>query len=201
MLLLDEPFGALDQALRGHMQVELRKLQQSISITTLVVTHDQHEAFTLSDLIAVMRAGRIEQIGTPSRSTTGQAPVSSRSSWASRTCWPPRVERVADGAVDVRAGAIAMRCARGAALQSGDEAIIAVRADAIVIEDMPSRHDALPARVTYATHQGGAILYELVLADGQILRAAEARRGDGVRPPGTMVGVRLPPSRCTAVRT
>jgi ABC-type Fe3+/spermidine/putrescine transport system ATPase subunit len=201
VLLLDEPFGALDQALRGHMQVELRKLQQSISITTLVVTHDQHEAFTLSDLIAVMRAGRIEQIGTPEEIYDRPATRFVAEFVGVENLVAARVERVADGAVDVRAGAIAMRCARGAPLQSGDDAIIAVRADAIVIEPMPGSHEALPARVTYATHQGGAILYELVLADGQVLRAAEARRGDGVRPPGTMVGVRLPPSRCTAVRT
>src|SRR6266700_3069594 len=65
VLLLDEPFGALDQNLREDMQVELRKLQQSVGITSLIVTHDQKEAIVLSDLIAVMNDGRIEQIGPP----------------------------------------------------------------------------------------------------------------------------------------
>ena len=65
-LLLDEPFGALDKQLRETMQIETRDLQRRLVITTLMVTHDQEEALTLSDYVAVMRAGRIEQIGTPS---------------------------------------------------------------------------------------------------------------------------------------
>ena len=65
VLLLDEPFGALDKKLRESMQIEMRQLQQRLGITTLMVTHDQDEALTLSDRIAVMNNGRIEQIGTP----------------------------------------------------------------------------------------------------------------------------------------
>ena len=65
VLLLDEPFGALDKKLRENMQLEMRQLQQRLGITTLMVTHDQDEALTLSDRIAVMRAGGIEQFGTP----------------------------------------------------------------------------------------------------------------------------------------
>jgi putative spermidine/putrescine transport system ATP-binding protein len=65
VLLLDEPFGALDKKLRENMQLEMRQLQQRLGITTLMVTHDQDEALTLSDRIAVMRAGKIEQFGTP----------------------------------------------------------------------------------------------------------------------------------------
>src|SRR5205085_36249 len=65
VLLLDEPFGALDKKLRENMQIEMRQLQRRLGITTLMVTHDQDEALTLSDRIAVMYAGRIEQFGTP----------------------------------------------------------------------------------------------------------------------------------------
>jgi putative spermidine/putrescine transport system ATP-binding protein/spermidine/putrescine transport system ATP-binding protein len=65
VLLLDEPLGALDKMLREEMQVELRELQQRLGITAVFVTHDQEEALTLSDRVAVMRNGVIEQIGTP----------------------------------------------------------------------------------------------------------------------------------------
>jgi ABC-type Fe3+/spermidine/putrescine transport system ATPase subunit len=65
VLLLDEPFGALDAKLRQAMQVDLRQLVRRLGITTVFVTHDQDEALTLSDRIAVMRAGVIEQVGTP----------------------------------------------------------------------------------------------------------------------------------------
>jgi spermidine/putrescine transport system ATP-binding protein len=64
-LLLDEPLGALDLKLRMHMQVELKRIQREVGITFVYVTHDQGEALTMSDRIAVMDAGRIEQLGTP----------------------------------------------------------------------------------------------------------------------------------------
>jgi len=65
VLLLDEPLGALDKNLRESMQFELRQLQRKLGITTILVTHDQEEALTVSDLIAVMNLGRILQVGTP----------------------------------------------------------------------------------------------------------------------------------------
>ena len=65
VLLLDEPLGALDLKLRQQMQVELKSIQQSVGITFIFVTHDQEEALTMSDRIAVFNEGKIEQIGTP----------------------------------------------------------------------------------------------------------------------------------------
>jgi spermidine/putrescine ABC transporter ATP-binding subunit len=65
LLLLDESLSALDKKMRVDMQVELREIQQKLGITTIFVTHDQEEAMTMSDRIAVMRTGRIAQLGTP----------------------------------------------------------------------------------------------------------------------------------------
>ena len=65
LLLLDEPLSALDRNLRQQMQIELKTLQNTLGIAFIFVTHDQEEALTMSDRIVVMRAGRIEQIGTP----------------------------------------------------------------------------------------------------------------------------------------
>lgn len=65
LLLLDEPLGALDLQLRRQMQSELKKLQQRLKITFLYITHDQEEAYAMSDRIVVMNQGVIEQIGTP----------------------------------------------------------------------------------------------------------------------------------------
>ena len=65
VLLLDEPLGALDLKLRKRMQLELKRIQQEVGITFIYVTHDQEEAMTMSDRIAVMRHGRIEQLGAP----------------------------------------------------------------------------------------------------------------------------------------
>ena len=65
VLLLDEPLGALDLKLRQAMQIELKEIQQAVGLTFIYVTHDQEEALTMSDRMAVFSAGRIEQIGTP----------------------------------------------------------------------------------------------------------------------------------------
>jgi sulfate/thiosulfate transport system ATP-binding protein len=65
VLLLDEPFGALDAKVRGELRDWLRGLQRRLGLTTIFVTHDQHEAFQLADRVAILNAGRIEQIGIP----------------------------------------------------------------------------------------------------------------------------------------
>jgi putative spermidine/putrescine transport system ATP-binding protein len=65
VLLLDEPLGALDLKLRQEMQIELKRIQQEVGITFIYVTHDQEEALTMSDRVAVFNAGRIEQVGSP----------------------------------------------------------------------------------------------------------------------------------------
>jgi spermidine/putrescine ABC transporter ATP-binding subunit len=65
VLLMDEPLGALDRNLRAHLQVELRRLQQRLGITVVYVTHDQEEAMSMSDRVAIMNEGRLEQVGTP----------------------------------------------------------------------------------------------------------------------------------------
>jgi spermidine/putrescine transport system ATP-binding protein len=65
VLLLDEPLGALDAKLREHMKVELKKLQLQVGTTFVYITHDQSEAMVMSDQVAVMNAGRFEQVGTP----------------------------------------------------------------------------------------------------------------------------------------
>lgn len=73
VLLMDEPLGALDRKLRTEMQLEIRRIQQRLKITTIYVTHDQEEALTISDRIAVMNRGRIEQIASPQEIYAGPA--------------------------------------------------------------------------------------------------------------------------------
>ena len=89
-VLLDEPLGALDFKLRKQMQLELKRLQKQLGITFIYVTHDQEEAMTMSDRIAVMRAGEIEQIDTPSAIYNTPPPASWRTSSGNPTFWRPR---------------------------------------------------------------------------------------------------------------
>ena len=85
-LLLDEPLGALDLRLRKQLQIELKRIQQDIGITFVHVTHDQEEAMSMADTIAVMHAGQIEQAGSASpTSTSARGPSSWPTSSASPT--------------------------------------------------------------------------------------------------------------------
>jgi putative spermidine/putrescine transport system ATP-binding protein len=83
VLLLDEPLGALDLRLREDMQIELKQIQQQVGITFIYVTHDQTEALTMSDRMAVFNHGRVDQVGTPAE--VYEKPPAS---WAPRTCSP-----------------------------------------------------------------------------------------------------------------
>jgi spermidine/putrescine ABC transporter ATP-binding subunit len=65
LLLMDEPLGALDRQLREQMQIEIKRITEAVGITAIYVTHDQEEALTLSDRVAVLRSGRLQQVGTP----------------------------------------------------------------------------------------------------------------------------------------
>jgi iron(III) transport system ATP-binding protein len=86
LLLLDEPLSALDAQVREHLRRELRSLQEKLGVTTIMVTHDQEEAVALADTIAVMRAGKVEQTGTPEQiyhqpATTFVADFIGRANW------------------------------------------------------------------------------------------------------------------------
>ncbi|XGB43354.1 MAG: hypothetical protein LVS60_06235 [Nodosilinea sp. LVE1205-7] len=87
MLLLDEPLSALDALVRQQLREEIRRIQKTLQITTLFVTHDQAEAMAIADRVAVMRQGRIDQIATPWNSTKPPPPVSVPPLWATATPW------------------------------------------------------------------------------------------------------------------
>ena len=161
VLLLDEPLAALDRKLREGMRDELRAIQRSVGITTIFVTHDQAEALGLSDRIAVMRGGRIEQLGTP------------------RAIYEhPATRFVADfiGASTVlcgRAGADGRVTIAGVALQvkesgltEGAEVELAIRPERVRLE-AGAGGNVLEARVEGLVYQGAQTEVTARLADGQ----------------------------------
>jgi hypothetical protein len=98
LFLLDEPLSALDAKLREGMQVELRRLQQRVGITTIIVTHDQEEAMAMADLVVVMGDNRVQQVGPPleiyRRPATASSPASSGATTSCPRAWwrPDAVE-------------------------------------------------------------------------------------------------------------
>ena len=123
-LLLDEPLGALDLKLRHAMQFELKRIQREVGITFVYVTHDQEEALTMSDRIAVMSEGRVEQIGSPTEIYDNPATVFVAGFIGQANLWPARVTH--------RSGSSAIVTALGGSTFSGTCANPSVSADSAV---------------------------------------------------------------------
>ena len=175
VLLLDEPFNALDAQLRHTMQIELRKLIERVGITSIFVTHDQLEAMTLSDNVAVMGAGAIEQFGPP-------LDIYDR----------PRTPYVAN--FIGRANLISGRCENGffAGTQpiatgiADGEATLVVRPENILIET--GTGPGWPGTISFATAIGPTIEYEISCGWAEPLRAVVPRHfGLGTIPAQTAV--------------
>jgi ABC-type Fe3+/spermidine/putrescine transport system ATPase subunit len=188
LLLLDEPLAALDEKIRREMQGELTKIQQATATTFVYVTHDQEEALTLSDRMAVLNRGRCVQVDAPER--IFRFPRTRFVAGFFRGCnvLEARLERRDDGAFLVLAGR-RLRFARGdgrGALQA-----VAVRGESLLLGAQAQGADlVLPARLDRITYRGAYHDYRLRLDDGQELSAtlterlplAEGSRADvGVR--------------------
>jgi spermidine/putrescine transport system ATP-binding protein len=208
VLLLDEPLGALDLKLRKQMQVELKRIQQEVGITFIYVTHDQEEAMTMSDRIAVMNNGRYEQLGDPeslyerptTRFVAGFLGVSN--------LLPGTVDGTADGYALVRlSDDTKVRVPRS--LVDGAERLdVGVRPEKIRIrgrdESRPSGHNELPGTVRDASYLGVSTSYivearggsRLTVYEQNVERATRAELWD----PGEEVVLTWSPDHTFAVR-
>jgi ABC-type Fe3+/spermidine/putrescine transport system ATPase subunit len=154
LLLLDEPLGALDKSLRQEMQVELRALQRRLGITTVLVTHDQDEALTMADRIAIMRDGRLEQAGAPADVYQRPDTRFVASFLGAANFFRGRVDRVtAQGVrVAVEGGAV---LSVPAARPLGSPVTVALRPEAVMVEPLVA-DDAAPP------NSAEAVLEEIV---------------------------------------
>jgi spermidine/putrescine transport system ATP-binding protein len=181
VLLLDEPLSALDRRLRQEMQVELLRIQRESGLTTIFVTHDQEEALTLSDRIAILDKGRIIQEDVPSAiyerpRTRFAAGFLGDANFLSGT--------VAQGTV--RVGSVAVRC-DGALPPNGTTVTLAVRPERMSMaspaEGQGNGVNAMPAVVREATYAGAVTTYRLDGPGGLALRVfVQNRDGTGFAP-------------------
>jgi spermidine/putrescine transport system ATP-binding protein len=171
VLLLDEPLGALDLKLRKQMQAELARLQRRVGITFVYVTHDQEEALSMSDRIAVMDRGRVLQVGTPTEVYRDPADRFVMEFMGSPNAFAGRVERIAGGGADVAIPGIATVRARHArsALATGAAAIVLVRPECVHLAAAPPAAPAAPlsGRIAKIADLGFVSHYFVRLADGQ----------------------------------
>ena len=190
VLLLDEPLGALDAKLRRSLKVELKALQERVGITFLYVTHDQEEALTMSDRLAVMNAGRIVQIGTPRQVYDEPADTYVADFLGAANLM--EIEVVSVGAL--RLGDWALTSQRCEATAAG-RAHAVIRPERVRIEEHGSAgENRVPAMVERVVFLGAATQVMLRLAAGVSLQAL--MQNDGERPElaqGTPVHCYLPP--------
>ena len=200
VLLLDEPLGALDKNLRENMQFELRRIQQTLGITTILVTHDQEEALTLSDRVVVMNEGRILQVGTPS--DVYEYP---RTRFVSEFLG---TSNLFEGAIEARRGGrngsglreftvrlgervMVLRATAGDDVAEGP-AMMAVRPEKITpSEHRPESGNVLEGQVLGHVFRGSYHAYEVALAGREepvfVYSQARSRSGDRVFKPGQRV--------------
>ena len=171
VLLLDEPLGALDLKLRKQMQAELARLQRRVGITFVYVTHDQDEALSMSDRIAVMDRGRVLQVGTPTEIYRDPADRFVMEFMGSPNVFAGRVERSGDGGADVAIPGVGVVRARhaGSGLEMGAAATVLVRPECVRLSAAPVAAPAapLPGQIAKIADLGFISHYFVRLADGQ----------------------------------
>jgi iron(III) transport system ATP-binding protein len=193
-LLLDEPLSNLDANLREEMRFEIRRLHDEYRYTTVYVTHDQSEAMTTADMIAVMNGGRIDQLGTPEDIyDRPQSEFVARFIGAANI-----VKGVARDANYIEFAGATLRVT-GAELASGEIVAIAIRQHDIVLSARapPDAGNAIKATVLRQVFLGATRDYLVAAADGTSLRVVTAP--SNLVTEGSEVWLTLPPERCLAL--
>jgi iron(III) transport system ATP-binding protein len=190
-LLLDEPLSNLDANLREEMRFEVRRLHDEYRYTTIYVTHDQSEAMTTADVIAVMNAGRIEQAGSPE-----EVYDRPRSEFVARFIGSSNVikGRVLDDSHLSSAGST-LRCS-GGKFAAGGEGAAAIRQHSVRLsaKKPDAAENVLPGIVVRQVFLGASRDYLVEVGDGTQLRVV-APAGENI-PQGASVWLHLPPERC-----
>jgi putative spermidine/putrescine transport system ATP-binding protein len=181
LLLLDEPFSALDRKLRETMQIDLRRLLRELGTTSVFVTHDQDEALTMSDRVAVMNRGAIEQFDTPEA-------IYRRPATAFALEFVGLSSRLAGKVVMSQAGHVTVETAFGRLLAPGSfvagaPVLLAVRPERITVE--PAGDYALKARLRDAVFQGSKVQLHFETREGDQLMAETADLPHGLPSAGS----------------
>jgi putative spermidine/putrescine transport system ATP-binding protein len=202
ILLLDEPLSALDKALREEMKFWIKDFQKSLGITTVYVTHDQDEALTMSDRIAVMNGGRIAQQGAPSVIYETPADLFVTRFIGHSNVVEVTVRRRGEGGVVVDLAGVEIPAPDRAGLAAGGLAKLVVRPENILLGEAARASSVaarLSATVVGETYQGAFVSYKLDVG-GQDMIAERQNQSHLERfAPGSRVDIGWDPSRSTTL--
>ena len=194
VLLLDEPLGALDAKLRKALQIELKALQQEVGITFLYVTHDQEEALTMSDRLAVMNGGHIEQVGAPRDVYEFPETLFVADFLGVSNLMAARIVTAAASACRVAVDGYELETL-GTELDVTGEAKIVIRPERIELEPhgSPSGQNRIPGMVERVVYVGSTIQVIVRAATGESLQALIQNTGAGIPyEQGTPLQLHLP---------
>jgi putative spermidine/putrescine transport system ATP-binding protein len=186
LVLMDEPLSNLDAKLRLEMRTEIRRLHQSLGLTTVYVTHDQEEALSMADRLVVLRDGQVQQVGTPEELHTRPANRHVADFMGYRNLLPMRVASVAREVVAVEGAGMALRGTAVGELVPGDEVVAAIRP-----EDLRIGEGGVPVTVEVVEYQGRELAVEARTEQGTMLHL----RADDRPAPGDKISVVADPSR------
>lgn len=173
VLLLDEPLGALDLKLRRQMQIELKRIQTEVGTTFVHVTHDQEEAMTMADTVAVMNAGRIEQMGHPADIYELPKTVFVANFLGQANLFAGVRTGTSSDSIEVVANGINFRVLSARNSAPSDEVIVGIRPEKMTILDLhdkemiPSGHNMLEGRVIDVSYAGVSTQYLVETTWGQ----------------------------------
>jgi spermidine/putrescine transport system ATP-binding protein len=191
-LLLDEPLSALDAELRRQMQIELKRIQRDVGITFVFVTHDQEEALTMSDRIAVMSKGKLEQVGTPEQIYDEPETAFVARFIGNANLIPVVVEGATDGVASLRlpGGRLGEVATGGRSFAPGAQALLMIRPERLEVtsQEPPPDRLGLPVTCTDLVFQGALLRCALRDASGfELIDYLEASR----QQPGVVPGASL----------
>ncbi len=199
LLLLDEPFGALDRALRFDLQVELLHLQKTLGITTLIVTHDQEEAQSLANRLVLMNKGEVEQIDTPMAVYDTPKTLFVNTFIGQTNMLHGTVSSLGENTTLISlANEKTLRLPRRLNFTQGSKVTLTFRPEEVRLTTQPS-DSAQPVRMTVSVPLGPSLVHDLAFEDGTRLRASELR-GPSTRipPPGAQLFAEIDTARCHA---
>ncbi|HJU22400.1 MAG TPA: ABC transporter ATP-binding protein, partial [Casimicrobiaceae bacterium] len=188
VVLLDEPFGALDKNLRLDMQIEVKRLQREYGITTILVTHDQEEALSMADRIAVMNRGRIEQLSSPTDVYDRPRTVFVNQFVGTTNLLPGELADDVHGVVHLDGGGV-VAVSPASGLGRGARVVVSVRPEQLRVQTTQSER-ALAATIKAVLPLGPYVMYEAQTEGGVAFRVSEPRdAGARLLAPGAFVHV------------
>ena len=186
LLLLDEPLSALDAKVRVQLREEIRRIQTRLGITTIYVTHDQEEALSISDRVAVLSHGRIEQIGTPAEIYGAPATPFVAEFVGTMNRIESTVADPETGRVDYDGSTLAVDAARGR--PRGERVLVLVRPETVEVEASASTENGLTGEVVSQTFLGSVTRVRVLAGPTEWTRGPLRRAGRGA--PGRDAGQR-----------